>query len=128
MPTSTSASRTFNLSLTEDEGTPEDYPGVKITKQEDGTMMFTQPQLIDSILQDLGLVKEDRTPEPNTKMMDIPALSSKLIGLDLNGDPFDCEWGYHSMIGKLNFSEKKNKSFWLKLPRLTATKTRPRRD
>ena len=47
---------------TEDEGTLEDYLGVKIAKLENGTMTFTQPQLINSILKDLCLINEDRTP------------------------------------------------------------------
>ena len=42
-----------------DEGDLSDYLGVKITKHKNGTISLTQPQLIDSILKDLGI--NDRT-------------------------------------------------------------------
>ena len=93
----------------EDEGTLEDYLGAQITKHEDGTMTFTQPQLIDSILKDSGLINEDGTPRPNAKTRDTPVLSSRLISLDPDGEPFNCEWDYHSLIGKLNFLEKSSR-------------------
>jgi hypothetical protein len=40
----------------QDEGNVSDYLSVKVTKHPDGSIEFTQPQLIDSILEDLNLV------------------------------------------------------------------------
>ena len=73
----------------EDEGTLEDCLGEQITKHEDGTVAFTQPRLINSILEDLDLINEDSTPKPNMKTRDTPALSSRLIGPDPVGEPFN---------------------------------------
>eukprot|EP00978_Attheya_sp_CCMP212_P035308 scaffold152839_cov109-Attheya_sp.AAC.1 len=82
-----------------DEGQLSDYLGVKIERQDDGTILLTQPHLIDQIISDLGL-------KANTKTKDLPALSSKILNRDTNGHPFREEWHYLSLIGKLNFLEK----------------------
>jgi Reverse transcriptase (RNA-dependent DNA polymerase) len=42
----------------QDEGDLSDYLGVKIHKHQDGSIDFPQPQLIDSILEDLKLVEQ----------------------------------------------------------------------
>ena len=44
--------------------------------------------------------------QPNTKSVSIPALSSRILQLDLDGQPFNQTWEYRSIIGKLNFLEK----------------------
>jgi hypothetical protein len=64
-------------------------------------LKFTQPQLIDSILVDCGLDKQ------NAKPRDTPALSSRILLRDETGTPWgDEKWKYRSVIGKLNFLEK----------------------
>jgi hypothetical protein len=60
----------FNIS---DEGSISDYLGIKVSRLSDGRLMFTQSQLIDSILvDDCGLDKA------NAKPRDTPALSSHI--------------------------------------------------
>ena len=92
----TADTRAFDMT---DEGELSDYLGVKITRQDDGTIHLTQPHLIDQIISDLGL-------KPNTKTKEMPALTSKVLNKDINGHPFREDWHYRSIIGKLNFLEK----------------------
>ena len=61
---------------------------------------MSQPHLIAQILEDLGLGK------PSTLSKPTPALSSKIIGREVDGKPFNERWEYRSVIGKLNFLEK----------------------
>eukprot|EP00978_Attheya_sp_CCMP212_P017515 scaffold46797_cov52-Attheya_sp.AAC.1 len=82
-----------------DEGDISDYLGVKVTRLDDGTITLTQPHLIDQIIEDLGL-------KENTKTKDLPALTSKVLNKDVNGNPFNEKWNYRSVVGKLNFLEK----------------------
>ena len=86
----------FNI---QDEGNLCDYLGIHITRRDDGTLLLTQPHLIDSILADLGLNKPDAKGKPT------PALTSKILHHDSNGAPFTKSWHYRSVIGKLNFLE-----------------------
>jgi hypothetical protein len=57
--------------------------------------------LIDSIIADCGLEK------PNAKPRDTPALSTRIVRRDEDGESWlDEKWKYRSLIGKLNFLEK----------------------
>jgi hypothetical protein len=87
----------FNVT---DEGQLSDYLGVKIEKLPDGKFKLSQPHLIDQILEDLGL------DVPSAQSKPTPALSSKIIGRDADGTPFNERWDCRSAIGKLNFLEK----------------------
>jgi hypothetical protein len=90
--------KTFTVS---DEGTISDYLGIKVTTLPDGRLSLTQPQLIDSIISDCGLDK------PNAKPRETPALSTRIVRRDEDGEPWpDEKWKYRSVIGKLNFLEK----------------------
>ena len=82
-----------------DEGEIDTYLGVKITRPTADTIELTQPHLIQQILDDLGM-------KPNTKTKDKAAPSSTILRRDLDGEPFDEDWDYRSVIGKLNFLEK----------------------
>jgi hypothetical protein len=87
--------------IVSDEGNINDYLGIRVTRTGDGRMIFTQPQLIDSIIADCGLSKS------NAKPKETPALSSKILLRDEDGEPWpDEKWKYRSVIGKLNFLEK----------------------
>jgi hypothetical protein len=86
----------FNVT---DEGQISDYLGVKVEMLPDGRIKLS-PHLIDQILEDLGLNLQNTVEKPS------PALSSKIIGRDLEGKPFNKRWEYRSVIGKLNFLEK----------------------
>jgi hypothetical protein len=83
-----------------DEGNLSDYLGVKIEKLPEGKFKLSQPHLIDSILEDLGLNLDNTISKPT------PALSSKIISRDFDGPAFNELWEYRSVIGKLNFLEK----------------------
>ena len=85
----------------EDQGNLNDYLGVKVERFDNGHFQFTQPHLIDQILNDLRLT------QGGTKTMPTPALLTKVLqpGTDDNR-PFDESFHYRSVIGKLNFLEK----------------------
>jgi len=63
-------------------------------------MTLTQPQLIDSILKDMHLDKDNSTG------CRLPALSSILIHKDSNGKDFTGNFHYCPIIGKLIYLEK----------------------
>ncbi|KAG7339612.1 reverse transcriptase RNA-dependent DNA polymerase [Nitzschia inconspicua] len=92
----------FNV---EDEGQLSDYLGVQISMPEQGQYQFTQPHLIDSILEDLGLWPQDHKLAP-AKPKDTPAVPSSILGPDLDSESYQGNWNYKSVIGKLNFLEK----------------------
>jgi hypothetical protein len=82
-----------------DEGTIDDYLGVKVQRLADGRITLTQPHLIQQILDDLGF-------KANSKTKSTPALSTKILHRDTQSEPFAETWMYRSVIGKLNFLEK----------------------
>ena len=83
----------------EDEGVVSDFLVVRIDCSNDSTIMLTQPQLIDSIIQDLNM-------KDNTKPRTVPACSSKLLHKDTDRESVEANFHYRSVIGKLNFLEK----------------------
>ena len=91
--------RRIGLNIT-DEGSLEDFLGVNIERKEDGSIFLTQPHLIDQILKDLHLDKED------VKEKDTPAASTRILSADPREDEFDHSFHYRSVIGKLNYLEK----------------------
>jgi Reverse transcriptase (RNA-dependent DNA polymerase)/GAG-pre-integrase domain len=77
-----------------------DFLGVKIHRDEESkSVTLTQPQLIRSILGDLGL-QEGSTPR------DTPALSSRILQKYDGSLPHNESWHYRAVIGKLNYLEK----------------------
>jgi hypothetical protein len=44
--------------------------------------------------------------QPNKKSVSTPALSSRILQPDIDGQPFNQPWKYRSIIGKLNFLKK----------------------
>ena len=83
----------------EDKGQIEDYLGVNVNYRQDKYIELTQPQLIDEILNDLGLDVKDTIRET-------PALSSKILHRHLEEPEAEISWNYRSVIGKLNYLEK----------------------
>ena len=68
---------------------------------------MSQPQLIQQILQDLGLCScknQDQRYVPKT--MQTPATSTVILTRDTDGPAHSEKWNYRSVIGKLNFLEK----------------------
>lgn len=87
----------------QDEGSLSDYLGVNIQEHADGSFEFTQPQLIDSILEDLRLLSPGESP---AKTADTLAKLDNRMHKDESGKEFDYSWAYRSVIGKMNFLEK----------------------
>ena len=81
------------------EGDIQDFLGINIERKEDGTVLLTQPHLIDQVIKDLKL------PD-NTATKSTPAASSKLLSRHSDSKPFDGSFHYRSVIGKLNYLEK----------------------
>ena len=83
----------------DDQGEVGDFLGIQIQKLADGSIVLTQPHLIDSFIQDLHLQNGS-----NTKTT--PAITSKVLHKDADGTNMTPEFHYRSVIGKLNFLEK----------------------
>ena len=83
----------------DDQGEVGDFMGIQIQKLDDGSIVLTQPQLIDSMIQDLHLQSGSN---PKTT----PAITNKVLHKDTNGTDMTPEFHYRSVIGKLNFFEK----------------------
>jgi Reverse transcriptase (RNA-dependent DNA polymerase) len=88
----------------QDEGELSDYLGVKVNQHADGSIEFTQPQLIDSILEDLNLL--DHGGMGRSKPADTPCKHDSKMNGDEGGKIFDYHWMYRSVIGKMNYLEK----------------------
>jgi hypothetical protein len=81
------------------EDSVNDFLGVNIDRQSDGSIVMTQPKLIQEIINDLGL-------KDNSTRKDIPALSSSILLPLFEDKEFNKTWSYRSLIGKLNYLEK----------------------
>ena len=86
------------------KGDIQDFLGVNINRNKDGSIHLTQLHLIDQVLEDLGMTNE------NVKEKEIPAASSKLLSRHSDSEPFDKSFDYRSVIGKLNYLEKGSQS------------------
>jgi Reverse transcriptase (RNA-dependent DNA polymerase)/GAG-pre-integrase domain len=81
----------------------DDFLGVHVARDHDsGTITLTQPHLIKSIIDDLGL-------KENSKSRSIPALSTKILRKHETSPPHNEDWHYRSIIGKLNYLEKSSR-------------------
>ena len=90
--------RKANLDI-EDQGDIIYYLGINSTYQKYGTIIMSQPQLIDLIIQDVKL-------KPNSHLPSTPALATKLLQREEKAPPFDGRFHYRSVIGKLNYLDK----------------------
>ena len=90
------SSKNFTI---DDQGEVGDFLGIQIQTRDDGSIVLTQPQLIDSIIHDLHLQSGS-----NTKTT--PAITTKLLHKDADGTEMTPEFNYRSVISKLNFLEK----------------------
>ena len=86
------SSKNFTL---DDQGEVGDFLGIQIQTLDNGSVVLTQPQLIDSILQDLHL--QSGSSHKNT-----PAITTKLLHKDTHGQEMTPEFHCRSVIGKLN--------------------------
>ena len=76
-----------------------DFLGIQIQQLEYGTIVLIQPQLIDSIIQDLHL---QSWSNPKTT----PVITTKLLHKDTAGPDMAPDFHCRSVIGKLSFLEK----------------------
>ena len=81
------------------EGDLQDFFGVRITRETNGSVHFMQPHLIDKILKDLRLDNDEVTTR------DVPARSSILLSRHTDLKDFDGVFIYHSIIGMLGYLE-----------------------
>ena len=86
------------------EGDIQDFLGVNIDRKDDGSVHLVQPQLIESILQDLNLTNE------NVATKTTPAASSKILKRHANSPKFQNDFNYRSLIGRLNYLERGTRS------------------
>jgi hypothetical protein len=85
-----------NLKLSiEDQGHPTDYVGVSIKKLKNGVIELTQQALIESIISGVAL--------SNSNIKAVPAKVSEILHAHLNKLTFSLNFGYHLVIGKLNY-------------------------
>ena len=89
-------SRQFTV---DDQGVVGDFLGIQVQKQDDGSILLTQPQLIDSIIKDLHL-------QTSSNSKKAPSMMTSLLHKDANGPAMTPDFHYRSVIGKLNFLEK----------------------
>ncbi|KAL7525296.1 hypothetical protein ACHAWF_001294, partial [Thalassiosira exigua] len=80
----------------DDMGHSNDYGGVNLQRESDGTFHFVQTGLINQVIADCGLAN-------STKKKQVPAKSSKILTAHLDSPKFDGLLNYRSGIGKLNY-------------------------
>jgi len=86
------------------EGDLQDFLGVNITRKDDGSIEFTQPQLIDKILSATGM------NHGKVKPKDTPMASSHILRRHSDSEPFDNNFHMRSVIGMLKYLEKGSRS------------------
>ena len=82
---------TFEL---RNEGEVGDFLGIRIEKTGPKTFKLAQPGLIEKVLKAAGMEDCNGCATP---------ASTTPLGSDLNGDPFDQNWEYASIVGMLMF-------------------------
>ena len=86
------------------EGDIQDFLGVNIERKEDGKISFSQPHLVDKVLEALFLKNK------NLNAKDTPAASSRILHRHSDSPPFDNSFHYRSVVGMLNYLEKGTRS------------------
>ena len=86
------------------EGDLQDFLGVNISRKDDGSIVLSQPHLVDQILEDMRLT------DKNVSTKSTPAPSSKLLSRHSESAEFDGHFNYRSVIGKCNYLEKGSRS------------------
>ena len=81
------------------KGNIEDYLSINVKEQENGNIKLTQPQIIDSIINDAQLPK-------NTAPQQTPAMSTKIPRCESASPTFNKRFNYLAVVVNLNFLEK----------------------
>jgi hypothetical protein len=89
----------------EDQGNLSDYLGMKVKKNEDGSMEWTQPNLINSILKELGLIehKSENAATSRTTPLNSTVI---LTSCEEDNDHDNAKFNYRQVIGKMLYHEK----------------------
>ena len=82
------------------EGNLQDFLGINIERNDDGTINMTQPLLMEKILSDL------RLDQDNVNIKSTPMASSRILHRHQQSAPHDGCFHYRSVIGKMNYLEK----------------------
>ena len=85
--------RKFKLT---DEGTMEEYLGIHIDHNDDGSFRMSQSFLIERIINFIPGMAEARSAKS-------PACSSIVLTKDIEGEPRKEQWNYRAIIGLLNY-------------------------
>jgi Reverse transcriptase (RNA-dependent DNA polymerase) len=88
------------------QGNLQDFLGIHIKHHNDGTIIRSQPHLIDSILSDLNLLNDNIDEKRMATCKPLPSMPTRKIHTDPNGPPFLYPWHYWAVIGKLNILGK----------------------
>ena len=83
----------------DNQGGIKDYLGINFERTPEGKINLTQPQIIDDILDKLGI-------DENWTAKQVAASSSKIIHRDINANKSKLQIDYRKVIGKLNVLEK----------------------
>ena len=74
----------------------EEYLGILIDQNKDGTFRMSQPRLIDRIIDSMPSMNDARGVK-------IPTASGTILTRDLNGKARQEHWNYRLVIGMLNY-------------------------
>ena len=74
----------------------EEYLGILIEHNEDGSYRMSQPFLIERIIKSIPGMSDSRSTKP-------PACSSVMLAKDEGGEVRNEHWNYRSVIGMLTF-------------------------
>jgi hypothetical protein len=86
------------------EGDIQDFLGVNIQREADGSITFSQPHLVDKILNAMSMT------DKKLKAKDTPAAASRILHRHSNSPSFDNSFDYRSVIGMLNYLDKGSRS------------------
>jgi hypothetical protein len=86
------------------EGDIQDFLGVNIERKDDGSIHFTQPHLIDKILESMNMTDKKLITKPT------PAPSSRILHRHSDSPDFDNSFNYRSVVGMLNYLDKGSRS------------------
>ena len=87
----------------EDKGNIDDYLVIIIKEQGNGKIKLTQPQIIDSIINDVNLPK-------NTAPRQNPTLSDMIIYREAAAPSLEDRYNYREVLGKLKFLKKSTRT------------------
>ena len=79
-----------------DEGSMEEYLGIQIDHNTDGSFRMSQPFLIQRIIEFIPGMTEARSAKS-------PACSSVVLTKEIDGEPRKEQWNYRAIVGMLNY-------------------------